>query len=112
MAYLVRQVDRLYRNHVSRNPADKTMHRWNLLPDSTIFIDLIDHEAILEPLVELMGPYIQLSMAEAHLRPYDPKYRGFIYTDGGQALRHIPVTLTPPNVQIATAPLSNLKSPR
>ena len=66
------------------------MDRRNILPDSQEFIDLIDHAPILEPVVELMGPYIQLSMAEAIVRPPNPDDQGYIHTDGGEALRRIP----------------------
>ena len=94
---LVRQVGRLHRKHVRRNPDAKGrsgLDQRNILPDSQEFVDLIDHAATLGPVVELMGPFIQLSMAEAVVRPPDPENKGFIHTDGGQALRHIRVTET------------------
>ena len=94
---LIRQVDRLHRKEIRRNPDAKArqgMDRRNILPDSQEFIDLIDPPATFGPVVDLMGPYIQLSMAEAVVRPPDPENKGFIHTDGGQALRHIRVTET------------------
>ena len=37
----------------------------------------------------MLGPYIQLSMSEAVIRLPDPEFKGYIHTDGGQALQHI-----------------------
>ena len=97
VAALIREIDRLHRREVRRSP-DATvrpgMDRRNILPDSQAFIDLIDHPATFGPAIDLMGPYIQLSMAEAVVRPPNPDDKGFIHTDGGQALRHIRVTET------------------
>ena len=76
------------------------MDRRNILPDSQEFIDLIDHSSIFEPVVELMGPYIQLSMAEAVVRPPNPDDAGYIHTDGGEALRRIRVSETSWPLQI------------
>ena len=36
----------------------------NILPESKVFIELIDHPATFGMVVEIMGAYIQLSMAE------------------------------------------------
>ena len=36
----------------------------NILPESKVFMELIDHPATFGVVVEIMGAYIQLSMAE------------------------------------------------
>ena len=94
---LRRDVDRLHRKFVlNKADADRKsgLDRRNILPDGDAFIRLIDHPGAFGVILELMGPYIQLSMAEAVVRPPNPGYMGFIHTDGGQALRHIRVTET------------------
>ena len=100
---LRREVDRLHRNFVL-NKADADpksgLDRRNVLPDGDAFIHLMDHPGAFDIILELMGPYIQLSMAEAVVRPPNPGYKGFIHTDGGQALRHIRVTETSWPLQI------------
>ena len=103
VARLLRQVDRLHRREVRSSAhaqARPGMDRRNILPDSQEFIDMIDHSSILEPVVELMGPYIQLSMAEAIVRPPNPDDQGYIHTDGGEALRRIRVSETSWPLQI------------
>ena len=94
---LIRQVDRLHRTEIRGTPDAKVrpgMDRRNILPDGQEFIDLIDQPAIFGLVVDLMGSYIQLSMAEAIVRPPNPDDKGYIHTDGGQALRHIRVSET------------------
>jgi len=98
-----KEIDRLHRKHVIRNPdvdSKKGLDRRNLLPDSDVFIELMDHPAVFDLVLDLMGPYIQLSMAEGMIRPPLPDYSGFIHTDGGPALRHIRVTETSWPLQI------------
>ncbi|MCZ6634437.1 MAG: phytanoyl-CoA dioxygenase family protein [bacterium] len=98
---LIREINRLYRKHVTRNahPANG-MDRRNLLPDSDVFIQLMDHPALFDLILHLMGPYIQLSMAEAIVRVPNPDFKGYIHTDGGPAMRHIRVTETSWPLQI------------
>ena len=92
---LTGELDRLYRKHVLRNPDAKRengMDRRNLLPDSDIFIQMMDHPPVFDLVLDLTGPYIQLSMAEALVRAPNPAYKGFIHTDGGPGMRRIRVT--------------------
>ena len=76
---LIREIDRLYRKHVTRNanPASG-MDRRNLLPDSDVFIQLMDHPGLFDLILHLMGPYIQLSMAEAIVRVANSRMAGAI----------------------------------
>ena len=55
---LIRQVDRLHRKEIRRNPDAKArqgMDRRNILPDSQEFIDLIDPPATFGPVVDRDG---------------------------------------------------------
>ena len=116
IAALIREIDRLHRREIRRNRDPNTrpgMDRRNILPDSQVFIDLIDHPATFGPVIELMGPYIQLSMAEAVVRPPNPDDKGFIHTDGGQALRRIRVSETSWPLQLKVQYfLTDLRKPR
>ena len=97
------EVDRLHRKYVVRNPDVQNssgLDRRNILPESPIFHELIDHPATFQTVLDLMGPHIQLSMAEAIMRPPDPDFKGYIHTDGGQALRHIRVSETSWPIQL------------
>lgn len=94
---LAGEVDRIYRKHARQNPDANLrngLSRRNVLPESDAFIHLIDHPATFDLVLNLLGPYIQLSMAEVTVRPPNPNGKGAIHTDGGQALRHIRVTET------------------
>jgi hypothetical protein len=91
-----REVDRLYR----RVPQEKGkkpkrgLDTYFAIEDSEVLMELIDHPATFDLVVDLMGPNIQISMAEVMVRPPDPNATGYIHTDGGQALRRIRVTET------------------
>lgn len=92
---IVREVDRLHRKYRSPDAKPRSgLDRRDILADSPVFIDLIDYPKVFDIIVDLMGSYIQLSMAEATVRAPNPEYKGFIHTDGGQALRRIRVTET------------------
>ena len=89
---LTQALDQLYQQHVVDNPeadAAKGMDRRNVMEDDDAFVELMDHPGILGVVVDLLGPYIQLSMSEAVIRLPDPEFKGYIHTDGGQALQHI-----------------------
>ena len=64
----------------------------NLIDDYDIFIELIDHPVTFPVVLELLGPYIQLSMSSTLVRPPNPKDKGYLHTDGGQAMRQIRVS--------------------
>lgn len=91
------ELDKLHRKHVLNNPEidnARGLDRRNILPDGNAFIDLMDHANVFDLVLDLMGPYIQLSMSEGLIRPPNPSFKGYIHTDGGPALRHIRVTET------------------
>ena len=97
------ELDRLHRKHVVRNPEvpnSSGLDRRNILPDSPVFLELIDHPGTFQTVLDLMGPNIQLSMAEAIVRPPNPDFKGYIHTDGGQALKRIRVTETSWPIQL------------
>jgi ectoine hydroxylase-related dioxygenase (phytanoyl-CoA dioxygenase family) len=96
-------LDQLHRKHVLNNPEankGRGLDRRNLLPDNDVFIHLIDRASIFDIVLDLMGPYIQLSMAQGLVRPPNPSFEGYIHTDGGPALRNIRVTETSLPLQI------------
>ena len=63
------------------------MDRRDLLPYHQAFMDLIDAGPVFDYIVDIMGPYILLSMTQAIVRPADPKFPGYTHTDGGESLR-------------------------
>ena len=73
---------------------DSFMDRRDLLGYAQPFRDLIDRPNVFDPILELMGPNIVLSMSQAIVRASTTEFPGFIHTDGGQALRQIRVTET------------------
>ena len=92
VASLTQALDQLYQQHVVENPeadAAKGIDRRNVMEDDDAFVELMDHPGVLGVVVGLLGPYIQLSMSEAVIRLPDPDFKGYIHTDGGQALQHI-----------------------
>lgn len=70
------------------------MDRRDLLPFHPAFIDLMDRPEVFDLIVDIMGPYLLLSMTQAIVRPSDPEFRGYTHTDGGEALRRVRVTET------------------
>lgn len=98
-----REMDKLHQRYVLGNkdadPA-KGMDRRNVIEDSFAFVELIDHPAIFGIVLDLLGPYIQLSMAEAVVRPPNPEFKGYIHTDGGPAMQRIRVTETSRPLQL------------
>ena len=96
------EVDRLYRQHVPQDGQipRKGMDIYFAIEESEILMDLIDYPPIFDMALELMGPYIQLSMAEVLVRPPDSAAEGYIHTDGGPGLRRIRVTQTSWPLQI------------
>ena len=74
-----REVDRLYREHVPRDDrvSGKGMDIYFAIEDSEVLMELIDYPPIFDIALELMGPYIQLSMAEVLVRPPNPEAEGY-----------------------------------
>ena len=70
------------------------MDRRELLPYHSSFIDLVDRPNVFDLIVDIMGPYLLLSMTQAIVRTPSETFEGYIHTDGGEALRRIRVTET------------------
>lgn len=70
------------------------MDRRDILPFHDAFIELIDRPEVFDLIVDIMGPYILLSMTQAIVRAATPDFAGFTHTDGGEGLRRIRVTET------------------
>lgn len=81
---------------VERNPhADEPeafMDRRDILAYGQAFLDLIDRPNVFDLVVDIMGPYVTLSMSQAIVRASTPDFAGYTHTDGGEALRMIRVT--------------------
>ena len=77
--------------HASSLEETGFMDRRDLLPYGKHFVDLIDRPNIFELVVDIMGPYIALSMSQAIVRAASPTFPGYTHTDGGEALRRIRV---------------------
>lgn len=95
VAALRKQVDRIHRLEKGTNTKKanaRALDRRNILPYHDGFVDLIDHAAVFPVVLDLMGPYIQLSMAQVLVRPGGPRTKGYVHTDGGPALSRIRVT--------------------
>ena len=77
--------------HTADLDVDGFMDRRDLLPYGQAFIDLIDRPNVFDLIVDIMGPYICLSMTQAIVRASD-EFPGYTHTDGGEAMRRIRVT--------------------
>lgn len=86
-------LDSLYRRS-RRKTGSAAMDIRNVLPENKAFIDLIDPAETFPLVLDLLGPYIQLSMAQALVRPPDKQNQGYVHADGGQAMTRIRVTET------------------
>ncbi len=94
-------MDEEHRKYLSENPLDGSeteaytgLNRLNIIEDSDIFVQLIDHPVTFPVVLELLGPFIQLSMSQAMIRPPNPDCKGFshaLHPDGGQAMQRIRV---------------------
>ncbi len=87
-------VDKMYADHLEQPDVkpDAGLDRRNVMEDHDIFVDLMDHPTTFPIVLELMSPYIHLSMSEVIVRPTDPEGKGLLHTDGGQAMRQIRVS--------------------
>lgn len=72
----------------------------NVMEDYDIFVDLMDHPVTFPIVRELMGDFIQLSMSQVIVRPPNPKDKGYLHTDGGQAMRTIRVSRSSSPLQV------------
>ena len=59
------------------------MDRRDILPYHQTFIELMDRSYVFDLIVDIMGPYILHSMAQAIVRP-PSEFKGYTHTDGGQ----------------------------
>ena len=87
-------VDKMYEEHLQQPDVkpEAGLDKRNVMEDHDIFVDLMDHPATFPIVLELMSPYIHLSMSEVIVRPTDPEGKGLLHTDGGQAMRQIRVS--------------------
>ena len=86
-------VDQMYAEYLQKPDVkpDSVLDRRNVMEDHDIFVELMDHPVTFPVMLELLGPYIQLSMSEVIVRPPNPKDKGYLHTDGGQAMQRLRV---------------------
>ena len=99
---VVDQMDEENRKHllseVPQNRSDVKpyagLNELNIIEDNDIFVEMIDHPVTFPVVLELLGPFIQLSMSQAMIRPPNPENKGLshaLHSDGGQAMQRIRV---------------------
>ena len=74
------------------------MDRRDLLTYDQAFIDLMDRSPVFDYIVDIMGPYILLSMTQAVVRAAASDFEGYTHTDGGESLRRIRVGESSPPI--------------
>ena len=74
------------------------MDRRDLLTYDQAFIDLMDRSPVFDYIVDIMGPYILLSMTQAVVRAAASDFAGYTHTDGGESLRRIRVRESSPPI--------------
>ena len=94
---LTTTIDQMYTEHLQQPDVkpDAGLNQLNIVEEDDIFVELIDHPVALPVILELMGPYIQLSMSQGMIRPSNPETKGLshaLHADGGQAMRQIRVS--------------------
>lgn len=80
--------------HAADRDTEGFMDRRDLLAYHDAFIALIDRPGVFDTIVDIMGPYLLLSMSQAIVRPATETFPGYTHTDGGEALRYIRVSET------------------
>jgi hypothetical protein len=63
--------------------ARQTFKRWNVVGDGPEFIDLVDHQPMLDLTLEIMGAAIQVSRAQMIVIPQGVQEPAFLHTDSG-----------------------------
>jgi hypothetical protein len=94
VAALTAVVDEMYEANLQKPDVKPgaDLDRRNVMEEHDLFVSLMDHPVTFPLVLELMGPYIQLSMSEVIVRPPNPEGPALLHTDGGQAMRQIRVT--------------------
>ena len=80
--------------HAADLDTEGFMDRRHLLDYHDAFVELIDRPNVFDLIVDIMGPYLLLSMTQAIVRPSTDAFPGYTHTDGGEALRYVRVTET------------------
>ncbi len=80
--------------HAADTSVEGFMDRRDLLGYGGAFIELIDRPEVFDLVVDIMGPYLALSMTQAIVRPSTETFPGYTHTDGGEALRAVRVSDT------------------
>ncbi len=99
---LTATIDQMYAEHLQQPDVkpDAGLNQRNAMEDNDIFVEMMDHLVTFPVVLELMGPYIQLSTSQVVVRPPDSEGKGALHTDGGQAMQQIRVTQSSLPLQI------------
>ncbi|MBK8296871.1 MAG: phytanoyl-CoA dioxygenase family protein [Saprospiraceae bacterium] len=96
-------IDKLYldkKELILKRPFSVGLDWKNIVSEDHNFINLIDHPSTFSIVLKLLGYHIQLAMSHAIIRPPGDHFKGFIHTDGGQAMRKIEYSSKGLNFQI------------
>ena len=96
-------VDELYEQNVppgERTDPKKGMGCRNLFEHNDLFIKLIDHPGAFGLILDLLGSYIQCTVSQVIVRGVDAESRGYIHTDGGEAMEKIRVSESSLQLQV------------
>ena len=102
LTIVVDQIDEEYRKQLSSEGAQSGvdaepyagLNRLNIIEESDLLVGLMDHPVTFPVVLELLGPFIQLSMSQAMIRSPNPEVKGLshaLHPDGGQAMQRIRV---------------------
>jgi ectoine hydroxylase len=95
MAVLTEGVDRGYQRYLREHPAANPAvgaEVGTAIEYGDPFRELIDHPKTFDLMLDLLGPHIQLYISVFTVRPPNPNTRGFLHTDGGEAMQSVRVT--------------------
>lgn len=68
--------------------------------EDQLFLDLVDASPVFEIVTALLGPCIQLCLSQALIRPPSSSFKGFVHTDGGQAMQSLSLAPGSPPLQV------------
>ena len=89
------EVDRGFQRYLAAHPVANPAAGAEILAAmeyGDAFRRLIDNPRTFDLIADLLGPHIQLYISVFTVRPPNPNARGFMHTDGGEAMQSIRVT--------------------
>jgi phytanoyl-CoA dioxygenase PhyH len=74
--------------------------RWRIIEDDSAFLSTLDHPGFFDHVLDLMGPYIQVSLTHLIFLPSRARDKPYVHVDGGDALGGIRVSRDSPALTI------------